>query len=375
MTFLERLLENIAEIQFKYPLVIFLIVILLSVFFVIGALQIKTSPDLDGDPPDLEVYKIGDRIEDEFGGRESVLVFVELDDEIDSKQAPIDIRDPEIIEFLIKLEDNLLEEDKITGVQSIGSPFRVIGIPESTDEVKAIVSQIPGANTLFNKDYTATMLFAYSEIEMDDVDELTDIIKEKIDLSSKPLGVRTSVTGGPPLMSLILKLIIKDGVFTLLLSAGVIFLLLVFLKKSFVKGVLVFFPLILGVGWTMGTMGWLGIEITMATVGLGAILLGLGVEYSIFIFERYFEEKEKNSDLDALKIALSKVGYSIIGSGSTTVVGFLALTLSISSMLADLGLALAIGIGYSLLIAVLINPAIIILYERITERFKNAKNS
>jgi len=52
-----------------------------------------------------------------------------------------------------------------------------------------------------------------------------------------------------------------------------------------------------------------------------------------------------------------------LGSGLTTIVGFLSLTLSIMPMLRDLGITLALGISFSLFIAIFANPAIIILEE------------
>jgi len=370
MTFLEKTYEKLANVQFKFPLIFLIITLLLTTFFLIGATQVQISPQLSGEDLPIKVFDIGNKIEDEFGGRNTVIVLVELDDEIDSSQAPIDIRDKRIVEFLMNLENNLIEEDLVDEVRSIGSPFNMFGLPESNEEIKGVISQIPNSDTLFNKEYTSTLLLISTEADETRSDEITEIITEKVDLSSKPLGVKTSISGEPPLMALILDLIIEDGIFTLILSALIILIILIIVQRSLIKGFLIFIPLMLGVTWTMGTMGYLGIKINMATVGLGAILLGLGVEYSIFIFERYFEEKNKHSSLDALKISVSKVGSSITGSGSTTMAGFLALTLSINSMMADLGLALAIGIGFSLVIAIFINPAIIIFYEKTRKAIK-----
>ena len=52
------------------------------------------------------------------------------------------------------------------------------------------------------------------------------------------------------------------------------------------------YPLLLGLIWTLGTMGWLGIQISIPTAGIGAMILGLGVEYGVFMLTRYEEEKE-----------------------------------------------------------------------------------
>jgi hypothetical protein len=133
---------------------------------------------------------------------------------------------------------------------------------------------------------------------------------------------------------------------------------------------LVFVPLMLGLIWTIGTMGWVGLKLSIITVGLGAMILGLGVEYGIFMLTRYYEEREtgKNQE-EALKASVPGVGFAIFGSGVTTIIGFLALTLSVMPMLKHLGLSLAIGITYSLMAALVVAP-LIILYEEDYEYWK-----
>ena len=131
----------------------------------------------------------------------------------------------------------------------------------------------------------------------------------------------------------------------------------------------VFNPLIFGLIWTLGTMGWFGLPLSMVTAGVGAMILGLGVEYSVFLVSRYEEERENGaSQEDSISTALEEVGTPIIGSSTTTIIGFLALTMSAMPMLRDLGLTLAIGIFYSVLASLLVNPAFIVLQENTVEK-------
>jgi hypothetical protein len=94
------------------------------------------------------------------------------------------------------------------------------------------------------------------------------------------------------------------------------------------------------------------------------MILGLGVEYGVFMLSRYHEERIQNkSQEDSIMISVPAVGSGILGSGLTTTMGFLALTLSFIPMLQDLGLSLALGIFYSLISAVLISPLIFMVLE------------
>ena len=70
---------------------------------------------------------------------------------------------------------------------------------------------------------------------------------------------------------------------------------------------------------------------------------------------------------EALEVAVPSVGSAIMGSGSTTIVGFLALTLSIMPMLQNLGLSLALGIFYSIISSVIVGPALLVMEENFQE--------
>jgi len=127
----------------------------------------------------------------------------------------------------------------------------------------------------------------------------------------------------------------------------------------------VFTPLLLTVVWTLGTMGWLRIPLSIGTVGIGAMILGLGVEYGIFVIKRYEEEKRKGkSPEEILGVVVPGVGLNITGSATTTIAGFLALLLATMPMVQKMGSTLALGIFYSYLGAIAVNPALIAILDR-----------
>jgi len=379
--FLESSLMKLASFQKKNALAIFVLVLVITLFLGIGLTKFAIESDIEKEmPQDLPIFKINDEISDKFGGQDVVLVVVQLDKESDDKEAPIDIRDPRIIKFLMELENNLKQEDLIENVQSVGTIFNQFGEPQSLEQVRTILSQVPSSEMFFNKDYSITLLYISTDVgsSEDKVKELTEIVSEKIETSMKPVGIKTLITGTPPMMVTLLDLIVRDAAFTLAIAALLILVLLIIMEKSFTKAILVFFPLILGITWTLGTMGWLDIKLSIATAGIGAMILGLGVEYGIFLVTRYKEKRENHNQADSLQIAVSGVGSSILGSGLTTVVGFLSLTFSVMPMLRDLGITLALGIGFSLFIAIFATPSIIILeenFERWITHHRHKKHS
>ncbi len=92
-------------------------------------------------------------------------------------------------------------------------------------------------------------------------------------------------------------------------------------------------------------------EISFVTNAAGNILqLAVSLDYSVFLIHRFEEcRKEHDTPEAAMLDALCKSTSSILSSGLTTVIGFLALTLMRFRIGPDLGLALAKGIAISLI--------------------------
>lgn len=357
-------LGNLSKIQFKHSNIILVIVLFVTLLLVLGLGKISVQSNMDEMmPQDLEIFKLSDKIEDKFGAQGSSIILLQIEDA--EKEGVYDIRDPEIMEFLVELESRLSGEELVEGIQSAGMVFTKNNLPESLKQSKKMLERVPEVNAFFNDDYSATMVSISSDLESEEnIVEIEETINQVLSEISNPKGMEVYVTGTPQIRTMMLDLLVDDAVFTLLIASIIIFAVLIVLQKSFTKALLVFIPLLLGIVWTLGAMGWLGIELSTATVGIGAMILGLGVEYGVFIVSRYTEERHKKSAKKSLETTVREVGGSVLGSGSTTVMGFLALTLSSMPMLRDLGLSLALGIGFSLLAAVFVNPAMIVLEEK-----------
>ncbi|MDO4344955.1 MAG: MMPL family transporter [Eubacteriales bacterium] len=102
-------------------------------------------------------------------------------------------------------------------------------------------------------------------------------------------------------------------------------------------------------------------EISFVTNAAGNILqLAVSLDYSVFLIHRFDECRCEMEPKEAMKQALCMSTSSILSSGLTTVIGFLALTLMRFKIGPDLGLALAKGVGISLLTVFLFMPGVIL---------------
>lgn len=88
---------------------------------------------------------------------------------------------------------------------------------------------------------------------------------------------------------------------------------------------------------TLGFMGILSVPITMVSMAVFPILIGLGIDYSIQFHNRYEEEK-------SVKRTISQIGKAIAISVFATVLGFISLYASPVPMIQDFGKMLTIGV-------------------------------
>ncbi len=366
MKSIENLLKKLVSFQNNNKHIFALVVVFFTIFMMFGVTKLEVETDLSAQMPgQLPIYQLNDKITDKYGGQDTVLVLFELDDTYDTKETPRDIRDVSMIKYLIGLEESLLKESSIEAVTSPGTFLKSFPLNNNDDVISALDIVKP-AQQFISDDNKYVMMIIRADVGggQQKIVALTELIDDKIASLSVPAGIKSIVTGSPSMQVTMLDLLISDSMFTIVIASILIFFLLLITERSLSKSIVIFMPLMLGLVWTMGILGWLGIKISVATAGLGAMILGLGVEYGVFMYTRYHEERQHDkTQIEALQIAVPAVGSALIGSGSTTIVGFLALTLSIMPMLQSLGMSLAIGIASCLLAAIVVEPLIIILEE------------
>lgn len=361
-----RFLGKLASIQYKHYKKIIILSLILTAFLGYGATSVHFQGNLeDMMPSDLPVFVLEDKIANEFGGADSIVIAVVLNDDTSAKGIVRDIRDPQVIRSVVELHNRLENEASIEKVQSIAPLFQQ-GVPQDKEDVKRVIASSPMQGVI-NDDYSIMLIYATPATGMSEeqVNRAKKVIQNNIDAITKPAGVDYRISGMAPLIVKVLELLREDLVFTTLTAAAIIFGLLVLLELSLSKGFLVFLPLTFAVIWTFGTMGFFGIPISPATVAVGALIIGLGVEYGIFVVSRFHEEREEHSSKESLRIAVSEIGTSTFGSAATTTSAFLALTISIMPMIRDLGLTLALAIIFCWIAAAVVNPCFIILEDQL----------
>ena len=114
-------------------------------------------------------------------------------------------------------------------------------------------------------------------------------------------------------------------------------------------------------------------EISYITKAIAAVLqLGVTMDYSIFLYKRYEEEKGGCDDnRDAMAKAVEAAFAALSSSSLTTVAGFLALCFMRLTLGKDIGLVMAKGVVIGVATVICILPSFILILDKPMEKYKH----
>jgi predicted RND superfamily exporter protein len=248
-------------------------------------------------------------------------------------------------------------------------------IPDNSEEIKHCIAEFPNQITrnLVNDDYTAAnIIVGLMKTEQNEADQLREIREElRYRLSGQPDNIQVAVTGARSLGPDLLDAFTSGRMKITLIGIGLVFLGLLFLFRfNLLKAFLATIPIGLIIGWSSGIMYTSGTKYTALTACLGALILGIGVEYTILLLRRYYEEREKaERPKDAMISAITRIGRPILASGFTTIAGFAAL-LSAGDMLLlrEFGIMTVVDVFLAILSTLILLPALVVWIDSWRER-------
>lgn len=155
------------------------------------------------------------------------------------------------------------------------------------------------------------------------------------------------MSGSPVLNHRIEELLGRDWWRMLLIAAGSIGAALVLLMGAR-AGLLVLLPLVGGVVWTAGALGWLGMGVTVMSAAVFPLVFGLGIDDGVHVI---LYRQRHGADLGSLYRA---AGSALVTTTATTVIAFGAFTGSATRGLAQFGVQAAAGLTACLAVSLLL---------------------
>ena len=361
----DRILGRLAYTVAKHPVPVILLVAVVAA----GGYHLDQSVPISADektfvPDDMPALRDLEKITRTMGSTSTIPIIVIADD----------VLSPETLAWIDQFGIYEQEHnDKITGVASIATLIREHNggvLPSTRGEVNDVVARIPEPTLkrYLDGNMEAVLEFSTVAMEMSVARDLVKRMQSDATWNNPPAGVTVKITGTMEMFAAVMDDIAESRTFMTLLGFAFIigFMILVYRRFRAISPVI---PIIFIVGWNGAIMYLLGLDYTPLTAVLGSMTIGVASEYTILIMERCEEELARGMEfLDAIQIAVQKIGTAITASGMTTVFGFAALTLSTFNIISNFGIVTVITVGFSLLGAIVVMPAVLSLMYRYTGR-------
>ncbi len=366
---LERMLASMAALVIRRPKTLLVMGVVISAAVGVGIdfLVVDTNP-INYYDKDAPVAVSAALVDKNFGGSGVVSIV-----------ARGNVKDPKLLTELDDFEKKLGALPEVGQTSSVAKVVRKMNrvlntddprpdrIPDSADAVAQyfLLYSMSGDP----EDFERMVDFNYQHAQLTArINTLsTEAVKRVMkfihaNLKKRPQGMFPLVGGFVDLLSELVDAIINGQVVSLSLSLLLVSLLVMLLFRSVVAGLLAVIPLSLSMLLLFGLMGYLGIELNIATAMLSSIMIGVGVDYTIHFLWRYRVERRAGRDpAEAVRITLTTTGRGIVFNALSVMVGFVVVLSSSFMPVKFFGFLVIVSIGTCLLGALWLLPAVCLI--------------
>ncbi len=188
------------------------------------------------------------------------------------------------------------------------------------------------------------------------------LTEDSIVLSGSPAITYVGLTGSPITRKAQLEATTKTLQRSLPIAAVATLILLLITMRSFRYALITIVPIGLVVTWLYGLMYLTGFALNYVTATIGAVSLGVGIDYSIHMTERFREEMRRSSSrLQALRQAANGTGIALLGSAASSIVGFAIMGFTPMPMFSAFGILTALMIFLALVASLMVLPSLLLL--------------
>jgi predicted RND superfamily exporter protein len=328
--------------------------------------------------PETRVVKDYNTVESKLGG----IGLVELVVPVGKALSPASLHDLEVVANRIHAID-VGDPHAIAQVLSLATVLdpdgRLAALPKDgqertlADKLELIAAspQDELLRSFWNADTGQTRILIRMKEQMPAPDK-SRIFREATVAGAQVFGPTTFLTGLSFLMTRTTEAIISTQWRTFLWSAFGILLMLTLAFRSVVLALLAIMPTLLSVALVLGLMGWLRIQLDMATALVASVALGLSVDDTFHCLLQY--HRQRKSRFRARLFESYRVsGPGVLLSSLAVAVGFAALRASEFEPFVNFGTMVGIATAGSTLGNLVLLPACLTLGERWRRKLKSRR--
>jgi predicted RND superfamily exporter protein len=263
------------------------------------------------------------------------------------------------------------------------------GLPDSQDQVRAayaymLTEGVPrDENTLIDdpaqvrevlyhviegseEDVTTLMVGILGSREQQNVVAAQDEINDDMEiLNGSPAITRVGLTGSPFTRLAQLDATTKTLTKSLPIAAVATFVLLLIAMRSLRYSIVTIIPIGLVVAWLYGLMYLTGFALNYVTATIGAVSLGVGIDYSIHMTERFREEMHRAPNkMEAIRQAANGTGIALLASAGSSIIGFAIMGFAPMPLFSAYGVLTSLMIFLAMSASLAVLPSLLALVTR-----------
>ena len=330
-------MKKIALWEAKHPKTVLLLAVLLLIPALIGYVCTGVNYDILSYLPDELESMQGERVLDETFNTAGISIVITED------MQP---------KYTLALKNEILKVDGVASVIWVDT-LADIGIP--ADALPDVLK-----NVFYSADGTKTMMLVRYDPAGGEGSDLKAIAQIKT-----LLGENAFMSGLSVIVDDTREICDSQAPLYIAVAVALALAVMALMMESWFQPLIVLLSLGIAVLYNMGTNFFLG-EISFITQCVAAVLqLGVTMDYSIFLIDRYSEEKEHYPTREeAMAVAVTKSFAALAGSSLTTVFGFLALCFMHLKLGFDIGFVMAKGVAFGIFTVVFVLPSIVLIFEK-----------
>ena len=138
--------------------------------------------------------------------------------------------------------------------------------------------------------------------------------------------------------------------------------LLLVALRSFRYALVTVIPVVLVAAWLYGIMYLVGFNLNFVTATIGAVSIGVGIDYSVHMTVRFREELGRSGDrMQALRRAANGTGVALAVSAVSSILGFAILGFAPMPMFSAFGILTALMVFLALAASIVVLPSLLLL--------------
>ncbi len=183
--------------------------------------------------------------------------------------------------------------------------------------------------------------------------------------SGPPHRLKISITGAHPIATAEARALRFDMQGSFFFSLLLVLILFLYAYRRWITFVFVGLPLFGGIQLTMGIASATLGSLNILTTAFAAILVGLGIDFAVHIYDRYQQERASGSDIPrAIETTLTQTGKAVWTGAFTTIFAFSILFFSRVQGILELAFLVSVGLLCALLCIFFVLPSFLIWIDR-----------